>query len=145
MSKAMRSLICVMMSAVMMLSMHGWAGVAVAAETSAVQPRYSYASSASTDLSIDSAGTATCTATLQGYSGTTTKIYVKMELQYASTVIFNTIKTWTATYNSYRATMEKTTTVDSGRYRLKVTFTVYSGSASEEISVRSSEKTVFVN
>ena len=145
MSKAMRSLICVMMSAVMVLSMHGWTGVAVAAESSAVQPRYSYTEDASTNLSITSSGTATCTATLTGYSGTTTKIHIKMELQTVKSVMWRTAKTWTATYNSYRATMEKTATVESGRHRLKVTFTAYSGTASEEIIVYSTEKFIYIS
>lgn len=105
-----------------------------------VMPCYEYTNTAATSLSISTNGKATCSTSLNGYNGTTTKIVIKMTLQKDSWLWWSTEETWTTTVNNWYADLTKTATVDSGTYRVKVEFTVYSGSNSEEITIYSQEK-----
>ena len=106
-----------------------------------VMPCYEYTNTTKTSLSISSSGIATSTTTLTGYSGTTTKIVIKMMLQKKTLLWWSTKETWTTTINNCYGGLSKTASVDSGTYRVKVEFTVYSGSNSEEITTYSQEKT----
>lgn len=106
-----------------------------------VMPCFEYTSTTATSLSISSGGTATCTAALNGYTGTTTKIVIKMTLQKKTLLWWSAQETWTKTINDSVGSLVKTASVDSGTYRVKVEFTVYSGSNSEEITTYSQEKT----
>ncbi len=105
-----------------------------------VMPCYEYTNIAATSLSISTNGKATCSTSLNGYNGTTTKIVIKMTLQKDSWLWWSTEETWTTTVNNWYADLTKTATVDSGTYRVKAEFTVYSGSNSEEITIYSQEK-----
>lgn len=110
----------------------------VAEDNSVIQPLYDYITNYGTSLSISS-GTAKCNASLSGKNGTTTKIVVKMTLQKKTLLWWSEVETWSATYNTYCGTLSKSTTVDSGTYRVKVVYTVYSGSNSESITDYSSQ------
>lgn len=106
-----------------------------------VMPCFEYASTASASLNISTDKMATCTASISGYAGTTTKIEIKMILQKKTLLWWSTQETWTKTINGSLGSLIKTTSVNSGTYRVKIEFTVYSGSNSEEITTYSPEKT----
>ena len=106
-----------------------------------IMPRFEYTNTTKTSLSISN-GVATSTTTLTGYSGTTTKIVIKMMLQKKTLLWWSTQETWTTTINNFQGGLSKTASVGSGTYRVKVEFTVYSGSNSEEITTYSQEREV---
>ena len=106
---------------------------------SSVQPRYSYTSSVSATLT-NSNGKATCGTSVNGYVGITTKIKITMTLQKKTLLWWSEAETWTVTVNDYFASIYKTVSVNSGKYRVKADIVVYSGSASESITHYSSEK-----
>ena len=146
MSKKMRSLVCVMLSVVMLFSMNVWVGATVAAEGEAQpQPRFSYTAFTATGLSISTKGAATCLSSVEGYDGITTKIHIKMTLQKRGVLLWNEVKTWESTFNDMEAIFTKNTTVGSGDYRVKAVYTVYSGSASEKITSYSQIEEVTVS
>lgn len=79
----------------------------------------------------------TVSADITGKSGVT-KVKIKMELQKLSDGSYSTIETWEQTFNSISGSMnESKLTNPLSTYRLKATFTAYSGSNSES-------KTLFV-
>lgn len=140
MSKTIRSLICVVLSLVMLL-----AGVAVSAEEAAVQPRFSYTNYTATGLEITTQGVACCTANVEGYDGITTKVHIRMTLQKHNLLWWSDVVTWENAWNNVVGTLCRTTTVGTGRYRVKAVYTVYSGSNSEEITSTSLEKKITVS
>lgn len=141
MTNNVRSFICLVMSLVMMLSMTVWTSSVVSAEETAVQPRWSYTNKTNTHLGVTTSGTATCTATVTGYSGIATKVKIKMHLQQYLALQWTTIGVWEGTFNDFYGALSKTKTLtSSGNYRVKAVYTVYSGSASEEITSYSLEK-----
>lgn len=105
-----------------------------------VMPRFEYTNTTYASLNISTSGTATCTTSLNGYTGTTTKIVIKMTLQKKTLLWWSAQETWTTTINDSFGSLVKTASVGSGTYRVKVEFTVYSGSNSEEITTYSQEK-----
>lgn len=105
-----------------------------------IMPCFEYTNTTATSLSITTAGKATCSTSLNGYSGTTTKIVIKMTLQKKTLLWWSEVDSWSSTINNWYGTLTKTTSVGSGTYRVKVEFTVYSGSNSEEITTYSQEK-----
>lgn len=141
MSKKMRAFVCVLLSTVLMLSMNVWGGAIVSAEETAVQPRLSYTNYVDASLSFSSTGTAYCIADVQGYQGITTSIHIKMELQKYTVLWWSTEYTWEGSTNGYYHALSKSRSVSSGKYRVKVTATVYSGSNSEEVEVTTKAKT----
>ncbi len=145
MSKVIRSLVCVMLSMVMLLSMNVWSAAAVSAEETTVQPRFSYTAFTFTGLDISTKGAATCHSEVEGYDGITTKIHIEMKLQKYTVLWWSNVETWEGTFNDMEAFFIKTATVGSGRYRVKAIYTVYSGSDSEEITAFSQEKKITVS
>ncbi len=141
MFKKMRAFICMLLSTVLLLSMNVWGGAIVSAEETAVQPRLSYTNYVDAALNITSAGTARCTADVEGYDGITTSIHIKMELQKYTVLWWSTEYTWEGSINRYYHTLSKSRSVSSGKYRVKVTATVYSGSNSEEVEVTTTART----
>ena len=113
--------------------------VAVSAATGeeTVQPLYDYTSSTTVNLSI-SDGTAKCSSRLIGYS-TTTKIKITMTLQKKTLLWWSEVDSWTATYSDTVASLYKTCSVESGKYRVKTVFVAYCGSDSETITTYSPE------
>lgn len=106
-----------------------------------VVPCFEYTDSTTTTLSISTSGKAICSATIYGYSGTTTKIVVNMTLQKKTLFWWSTEESWSTTVNNWHGTFTENASVSSGTYRVKVEFTVYSGSNSEEVTTYSQEKT----
>lgn len=105
-----------------------------------IMPCFEYTNTTATTLSISTSGTATCSARLNGYNGTTTKIVIKMTLQKKTLLWWSEVDSWSTTINNWYGSLTKTASVGSGTYRVKVEFTVYSGSNSEEITTYSQEK-----
>ena len=145
MSKLIRSLICVMFSVMMLLSTNMWTGVAVSAEETAVQPRFSYTNFTFTGLDITTQGAAYCLANVEGYDGITTKIEIQMILQKSIKRRWTDMATWEGTFYDVVGTLSENTTVTTGTYRVKAIYTVYSGSAYEEITAYSQEKYILVS
>lgn len=138
-------LVYLMMSLILLLTFHVWPSVVVVAEETVVQPRYSYTSYTSTSFTEGSGGVLTCYAKAQGYSGITTRIHIKMELQKFGTIKWETVTTWESTVFTYHSSMNKTKAVSvSGLYRVKATYTVYSGGAYEIITSYSGEEFITV-
>lgn len=142
MSKRMYSLVCVVMSVVLLFSMNVWSGAVVSAEETAVQPRLSYTNYVITGLNITTSGVAYCTASAEGYDGITTKIHIEMKLQKYTVLWWSAVETWEGTFYGVDAILSETASVGNGRYRVKAVYTVYSGSNSEEITGTSQEDTL---
>lgn len=145
MSKVMRFLICVMLSVVMLLSMNVWMAAAVSAEETVVQPRFSYTNYTFTGLDITTNGTAYCSSCVEGYDGITTKVNIKMILQKSIKRRWTDMVSWEGTFNDMEGFLDEQTTVTTGTYRVKAVYTVYSGSAYEEITGYSQEKYILVS
>ncbi len=101
-----------------------------------VQPRYTYTSGISATLA-NSGGKALCIGNVNGYDGITTKIVLTVTLQKKTLLWWSKVEEWTTTANTYYATISKTVAVDSGKHRVKVEATVYSGSNSEKVDCTS--------
>lgn len=109
-------------------------------EEPGITPQYTYTDSCKASLSI-SGGTAYCSTKVSGKS-TATKIQITMTLQKKTLLWWSDKSEWTTTVNSSTALFEKTASTGSGTYRVKAVCKVYSGSASESITVYSAEKKV---
>lgn len=142
MSKRMYSLVCMVMSVVLLFSMNVWSGAIVSAEETTVQPRLSYTNYVITGLNITTSGVAYCTASAEGYDGITTKIHIEMKLQKYTVLWWSAVETWEGTFNNYYGALSTSKSIGSGRYRVKAVYTVYSGSNSEEITGTSQEDTL---
>jgi hypothetical protein len=103
-----------------------------------VQPRYDYTSSTWVNLVISN-NKASCTSRLIGYQSTT-KIVITMTLQKKTLFWWSEVETWTGTYNDFVGELSKSKSIESGTYRIKTKFVVYSGSDSETITVKSPER-----
>lgn len=104
-----------------------------------IELMYEYTQSANTFLNISSS-IATCKFTFLGYSQVT-KVVITMTLQQKTLFWWSTEETWTTTVYKEYASFTKTTSVDSGTYRVKTVFTVYSGTDYETITDYSAEVT----
>lgn len=142
MSKKMRSLMCTIMSVVLLLSMNVWSGVIVSAEETTVQPRFSYTNYTATGMKLTTSGVAYCTASIEGYMGITTQIHIEMKLQKYTILWWSAVETWEGTFNDYYGILSTNKSINSGKYRVKAVYTVYSGSNSEKITGTSQEDTL---
>lgn len=138
MSRSTKTVICLLMSLLLLLPLNIMASAASVTE-SQVQPRWSYTDITYVDVLIDSDGTATCIADIEGYDGITTKIYIKMTLQKYTFLWWSKVESWETTINDFYGFLSETTQVGSGTYRVKAEYTVYSGSNSEDITMYSQE------
>lgn len=106
-----------------------------------IRPFDNYTNDCLVSLSISN-GNASCYSELLGISSRTTKIEITMTLQKKTLLWWSKVESWTTTVNGYYAALSKTKSVDSGTYRVKAEFKVYSGSDSETIKQYSAEKSV---
>ena len=96
-----------------------------------ITPFWSYTSSTVETLSISASGTATGTAKLTGYQGTTTKVITYLYLERYANGSWSTVQSWSQTDDSYRATLQGTYNVSKGyKYRVKASYYAYSGNSS---------------
>ena len=144
MSKNVKRIVCLLMSLLLLCPLN----LVVFADSTdgenIVQPRFTYANNTSTSLNITTTGTAYCTVDVQGYSNVT-KVYIKMTLQKYTVLWWSKVESWEATFNDVTGYISETTQVGSGRYRVKVEITVYSGSDYEEITDFTPEKKVTIS
>ncbi len=138
MSGKVKTVICLLMSLLLMFPLNAFAGAAATAEEQ-VQPYYSYTDMTYVSMIVSSDGAATCLADVEGYDGLTTKIYIKMTLQKYTVLWWSKVETWEITIHDFYGYLSRTTQVGSGTYRVKAEFTVYSGSSSEDITSYSQE------
>ena len=137
MSRKIRTAICLLMSLLLLFPLQVMASAATTENQ--VQPRWSYTDMTFVNILIDSDGTATCLADIEGYDGITTKIYIKMTLQKYTFLWWSKVETWETTIYDSVGFLSRQTQVGSGTYRVKAEYTVYSGSNSEQITSYSQE------
>ncbi len=137
-----KKLLCFVMSIVTIALLCGTVAYAQGSITenfnSEIQPCYEFTKSNNETLAISN-DSALCGSTLTGYSGTTTKITIKMSLEKKVLWWWSEQTSWTATFNSYRGSLSKSYSVGGGTYRVKAVYTVYSGTQSETITGYSQE------
>lgn len=106
-------------------------------------PDWQYTSLCSSSLVI-SGKTATCYSLVTGYRGTTTKIVIMQVLEKKNSAgEWKNYAVWSTTIFDYLGSLTSTkTNLESGTYRLRSVFYVYSGSKKETITKYSAEKTV---
>ena len=109
-------------------------------QESIIRPYMDYIARASCFLYIDSSGKATTDCSVYGYQGTTTKVSITANLQQYKDGRWVTIKTFTNSVNSHRASLYETATISKGyTYRVSAEVKAYSGSNVETRSLTSSE------
>ena len=88
-----------------------------------------------------SGGTAKVTASVIGIVGTVTKTEVKAELQVKDGSSWRHVEDWSASKNSYRASLSESHAVVAGNtYRVKVIVTAWNGNQSETQTIYSSQR-----
>lgn len=109
----------------------------------AASPCYVYTDQITTVFGI-SDGEASCTTTIYGIPGTTTKIVVTQYLEKKNGNSWSEVKKWSdITYESWWCNCTNSYSVtESGTYRLRSEAKVYSGSKYENVDITSKEKTV---
>lgn len=115
-------------------------GEEILEEETVIRPYMDYIARASCFLYIDSSGKATTDCSAYGYQGTTTKVSITANLQQYKDGRWVTIRTFTESANSHRASLYETTTISKGyTYRVTAEVKAYSGSSVETRSLTSSE------
>lgn len=134
-----------MLSVVMLLSVNMWTSASISVEETVIQPRFNYTAFTFTGLDITTQGVAACTASVEGYDGITTKVEIQMILQKSIKRRWTDMVSWEGTFNEIDGYLSELTTVTTGTYRVKAIYTVYSGSAYEEITGYSQEQYILVS
>lgn len=99
-----------------------------------ITPFYDYTNTTNTAISIPASGLAVCTGVLMGYQGTTTKVSIYIYLQQYKSSGWTTIQSWSASYNTYKGTLQGTYNVPKGyTYRVMASYYAYNGAAYENI------------
>lgn len=97
-------------------------------------PRYSYTNITNTSLNINS-GVATCSGSLIGYQGVTTKVRITITLQKRNFLLFwSDQQSWSETFYSWNGNLVKKFSVSGGTYRVKATYEAYANADCEEIN-----------
>lgn len=143
MRKKIRGAVFLVLLLVMIMPMGVLANDVNSVEVPSVSPRWSYTSSTSEILTISSDGTARMTSGVTGYKGTTTKIKVIIDLQKYSGGSWKRVKTYMDVEDTWYAAIEHTYSgLDKGyTYRMKCTYTVYSGSNYDKFTLYSKQVT----
>ena len=90
-------------------------------------------------LTYISGQTAFCRGEVIGKSADN-KIEAEMTLQQKTLLWWSKVETWSKTEYSNLVEMEKSHSIDSGTYRVKVKATIHNGNAQETVDVYSAEK-----
>lgn len=105
-------------------------------------PCYVYTDQITTVFGI-SDGEASCTTTIYGIPGTTTKIVVTQYLEKKNGNLWDEVTHWTDTFENWWCNFTNPYTItESGTYRLRSEAKVYSGTKYENVDITSKEKTV---
>lgn len=118
---------------------------AVIPDGSIASPCYTYTDRLTTSFGVYD-GEASCTTTIYGIPGTTTKIVVTQILEKKNGKSWDEVKKWSGiTYNNWYCNCTNSYTVtESGTYRLRTEAKVYCGSKSEDVDITSTEQTVTI-
>lgn len=103
-----------------------------------IEPFYDYTNDISANIYI-SGQTAFCRGEVIGKSAVN-KIEAEMTLQKKTLLWWSKVETWSKTEYSNLVEMEKSHSIDSGTYRVKVKATIHNGNAQETVDVYSAEK-----
>jgi len=104
-----------------------------------IQPMLSYTNYTEQTIYVSN-GMIACHGEVEGYPGIATKVTITLYLQKKTLFWWTDQEEWSTSYNRYYGSFTgKMTTPDSGTYRTKAVYTVYSGSSSETITGYSSE------
>lgn len=118
MDKMKKMLIMTMLGICIILGQMATPMVVNAVEMENIEPRMTYISSYTTDLSITSTGVATITGSVRGKSGVTST-YVKCTLQMSVSGDWVDVKSWTDSTSTRAATVAETYQLSSrGTYRV---------------------------
>ena len=114
-----------------------------AAPPEVATPNWQYTSSCSSAFTISNK-TAICTSDCVGYNGTTTRIFIMQVLEKKNSAgVWKNYEVWSTTSFTFFATLTSTkSNLESGTYRLRTVYYVYSGSKYETITKYSATKTV---
>lgn len=126
------------------ISVVGMTGTAyAAAPPEEASPNWSYTNKCSHVFTV-SGKTATVTSTCIGYSNITTKIFIIQVLEKKNSAgEWKNYAVWSTTIFNYAGSLTNTkSNLESGTYRLRTVFYVYSGSKYETITKYSASKTV---
>lgn len=127
--KTRKLVILVLVVLILTMSTLAYAGTAP-------QPRYTLIANASSTLSINGSGLASCTGSVTGQTGVdSVKIVGYLQKDNGSSWV--TVKSWTQTWTGRTGTMYKTYYVTNGSYRFRAYCTAYDGGASETVIVTS--------
>ena len=97
-----------------------------------VNPYMNYISTSSCDFYKQSNNTAAIDCSIEGYRGITTKVSITANLQQYKGGKWTTIKTFTQSSNSHRASLSETVSIAKGyTYRVSAQVKAYSGSSVE--------------
>jgi len=103
-----------------------------------VIPEYVYTYSISSDLSIESSGSATGSSEVKGYSALVTKIVVHQYLQKKNGSTWDDIDSWSNTTYTYENDCDFPYTISSaGTYRIRTVADVYHNSSYETVDCNS--------
>ena len=112
----------------------------VSSDNAEIAPLLQFTKNTTTILVI-SGGQASAAASFSGYKGTTTKVVITMTLQKKGFLglWWSDEASWTETFNSYNASMNRKHSVSDGTYKVKAEYVAYSGSKSETVTDYSEE------
>ena len=112
----------------------------VSSDNAEIAPLLQFTKNTTTILVI-SGGQASAAASFSGYKGTTTKVVITMTLQKKGFLglWWSDEASWTETFNSYNASMNRKHSVSDGTYKVKAEYVAYSGSKSETVTDYSNE------
>lgn len=91
--------------------------------TFAATPRFTYATRATTTLSITSGGMATCIAKVSS-TGKVTGADISMELQVKDGSSWSTVDSWSQYVSGSNPALQKSVSVSSGTYRVVADFSI---------------------
>ena len=112
----------------------------VSSDNAEIAPLLQFTKNTTTILVI-SGGQASAAASFSGDKGTTTKVVITMTLQKKGFLglWWSDEASWTETFNSYNASMNRKHSVSDGTYKVKAEYVAYSGSKSETVTDYSNE------
>ena len=137
-----KSIICVALSAALLLQPMCAQAAVRNPETSPILPMSSNVTSSKAELSISSGGKASVSASVFAVIGTSKiEAVVKLQKYNKSKDSWEKVKKWEETVNSLAYSANKSYSLSShGTYRVKLTAKVWNGGVAETVTVTSTQK-----
>ncbi len=124
-----KSIVSILLALVIILTVSTATFAAVVDDNIAV-PYYVYILNTGASFEVNTFS-CTCSGSMTARSSAT-KVKIKMQLQKENDGVWSTVETWEETFTGTSGAMEESATISPfSNYRLKATFTAYSGSDSE--------------